>query len=169
MFHSLQKASHRERRHVLVNRNLATANQRRNLGLMINTNLSLLLVVSDKTTALISAFRLRLLGYHVEMVGRGEDVAALFPQFSPGLAIVELALPGLSGFETISQLGRELPTQIPVIALSPDSSQESVKQAFLAGASEYLLMPFDPAMLEQKIETLISDSESMQLVSSRGA
>ena len=136
---------------------------------MINNELQFLLVISDKTTAAISAFRLRLLGFRVEMVGRGEDVAATLPQFTPGLAIVELALPGISGFELISLLRKELPTEIPIIALSPDSSPESVKQAFLAGANEYLLMPFDPAVLEQKIEQLTSPASSRQLAFAKGA
>lgn len=136
---------------------------------MINNEHQFLLVISDKTTASISAFRLRLLGFQVEMVGRGEDVDAMLPQFMPGLAIIELALPGISGFETISLLRRQLPVEIPIIALSPDASPESVKQAFLAGASEYLLMPFDPAVLEQKIEHLISTTSTRQLAVAKGA
>lgn len=127
----------------------------------------LLLIISDRTTASISEFRLRLLGYDVALIGRGEDYEAASAEFEPNLAIVELALPGLSGFETIAQIRRK--SAMPMIALSPDSSPESVRQAFIAGATEYLLMPFDTASMEEKIERLSGANSSLQLTSGRGA
>ena len=137
------------------------------VSLAMNINqIRLLLIVSDRTTASISEFRLRLLGYGVTLVGRGEDFAAATSESEPDLVIVELALPGLSGFETITHIRRK--SAMPIIALSPDSSPESVRQAFVAGASEYLLMPFDPATLEEKIERLTSANSSLQLASGRG-
>ncbi|MCR9201778.1 MAG: response regulator [Planctomycetaceae bacterium] len=121
-------------------------------------NARVLLIVSDSVTASITEFRLRLLGYHVELIDRGEGIAEATARQSPDLAIVELALPGMSGFEAIARLRRDVHPELPVIALSPDASHDSLRQASLAGAAEYVLMPFDPATMEQKIEQQLASA-----------
>lgn len=132
---------------------------------MSNNNASLLLIISDRITASITEFRLRLLGYNVLLVDRGEDMPEAVNQHRPDLAIVELALPGMSGFEAIARLRREVDPGLPVVALSPDASHDSLRQASLAGAAEYVLMPFDPATMEQKIEALLNaEMASSQLM-----
>lgn len=123
---------------------------------MSHHNAAVLLIISDRVTASITEFRLRLLGYRVALIDRGEDIAEATSDQSPDLAIVELALPGMSGFEAIARLRKDVHPELPVIALSPDASHDSLRQASMAGAAEYVLMPFDPATMEQKIEQQLS-------------
>lgn len=119
----------------------------------------ILLVQHDRLAAAITSFRLRLLGYDITAVERGEDVPAAMEKQLPNLILVEIKLPGINGFEVIKRIrAKESTAEIPILIASPDSTPESVQQAFLAGATEYLLMPFDPATLEQKIETLLADA-----------
>lgn len=125
---------------------------------MSHHNASVLLIISDRVTASITEFRLRLLGYHVDLIDRGEDIATVTAGKTPDLAIVELALPGMSGFEAIARLRRDVHPELPVLALSPDASHDSLRQASLAGAAEYVLMPFDPATMEHKIEQQLAST-----------
>ena len=116
----------------------------------------LVLVQHDLLAAAITAFRLRLLGYDIVSVERGEDVPAAVQDDVPDLVLVETNLPGINGFEVINRLrSQEKTAHVPILVSSPDSTPESVRQAFLAGATDYLLMPFDPATLESKIESLL--------------
>ena len=82
---------------------------------------------------------------------------------SMNVTAVELALPGMTGFEAIARLRREAGPDLPVIALSPDASHDSLRQASMAGAAEYVLMPFDPATMEHKIENLLGMATSLTL------
>ncbi len=117
----------------------------------------LLLVQHDPQSAAITEFRLKLLGYDVASVDRGEDVPSAIQAGIPNLVLVETRLSGISGFEVISRLRADKSTkEVPIMACSPDATPESVRQAFVAGASEYLLMPFDPATLEHKVESLLT-------------
>ena len=108
-------------------------------------------------TAAIIGFRLQLLGYDVTPISAGEDVPAEIDDHIPDLVLVDTRLPGIDGFEVISRIrAHDRSADVPVLACSPDSSPESVQRAFLAGADDYLIIPFDPAILESKIETLLS-------------
>ena len=130
---------------------------------MLHNNAHVLLIISDRTTASITEFRLRLLGYGVRLIDRGEELSEAISERLPDLAIVELALPGMTGFEAIARLRREASPELPVIALSPDASHDSLRQASMAGAAEYVLMPFDPATIEHKIETLLGMTAGLTL------
>lgn len=122
----------------------------------------LLLVQQDLLAGSIAAFRLRLLGFDITCVERGEDVPAAVMEQVPDLILVETRLPGINGFEVISRLrADEKTSNVPVLACSSDSTPESVRQAYMAGATDYLLMPFDPAILEQKVETLLEGADTM--------
>jgi DNA-binding response OmpR family regulator len=44
--------------------------------------------------------------------------------------------------------------------LSPDPDLDAVQRAFNAGADEYLLTPFDPLVLERKVQNLLNEAEA---------
>ena len=48
--------------------------------------------------------------------------------------------------------------------LSADAALDSVQQAFQAGASDYLVTPYDPVVLEEKVERLLTEGVSLQPV-----
>jgi DNA-binding response OmpR family regulator len=47
-------------------------------------------------------------------------------------------------------------SDIPVIFLSVNSDLDDVQKSYNAGADEYLVIPYDPVVLEAKVEHLIS-------------
>ena len=115
-----------------------------------------LLVLPDALTAQIAAFRLRLLGYDLQLKESAEDADTFLTSNTPRMLIVDPELPGMSGLELIRRIRREPDTKdTPVLICSDDSSRDAVRKAFLAGADGYLLTPFDPAVLESKVESLL--------------
>ena len=116
----------------------------------------LLLVEEDPTLAEITAFRLELLGYGVRCVHSGEDAQAAVEQDMPDLIILDLALPGMDGFELTNELRNDpRTTAIPVLAFSTSADLEDVQKAYAAGVSDILVTPYDPAVLEHKLEQLL--------------
>jgi CheY-like chemotaxis protein len=73
----------------------------------------------------------------------------------PTLIIVDHVLPGMDGIELINRLSNDMRTsEIPVLLLSTKADLEDVQRAYNAGADEYVVIPYDPIVLEAKIERL---------------
>ncbi len=117
----------------------------------------ILLIQSEPVLAELTQFRLELLGYHIERVGsRGEATTAI-DATEYDLAVVDTILPDGDGIEWIAQVrSSRTHEQLPVIVFSLDPSLETVERAFHAGANDYLITPFDPTVMEEKIEAILS-------------
>jgi CheY-like chemotaxis protein len=117
----------------------------------------ILLVEEDALLLEITAFRLELLGYEVVTQDSAERALDWLDEQLPSLIIVDQQLPGIDGFEFIDRLSNDLRTSdIPVMFVSTNSDLEDVQRAYNAGADEYLVIPYDPIVLESKVERLLS-------------
>ena len=89
----------------------------------------------------------------------GDLALELVQQRKPDLVIVDLKLSGMPGVVFIERLAAETDTcRIPVMALSFQAEQDQVQAAFSAGASDYLVAPFDPHTLEEKVVALLQQA-----------
>lgn len=132
---------------------------------MTKSHPQILIVEAEEVIADITAFRLELLGFDVSVAYRGEQVNELLQARKPDLFIIDMQLPGLSGLALIEQVtASEATGKIPVIAISFDANTDQVQQAFAAGAADYLVAPFDPLVLEEKVSSLIGTSSSASRV-----
>jgi DNA-binding response OmpR family regulator len=124
--------------------------------------IQLMLVEDDETLADITAFRLELLGYEVRRVETADDVRSLLKEYTPDLIILDLALSGTDGFELTNGIRNDpLTTGIPVLAFSSSADLEDVQRAYAAGVSDFLVTPYDPIVLEHKIEQLLERHEKV--------
>src|SRR5688572_16977407 len=115
----------------------------------------ILLVEEDRTLLEITAFRLELLGYGVVTQQSAERALEWLREQLPTLIIVDQVLPGMDGVEFINRLSNDTRTsEIPIMFLSTNADLEDVQRAYNAGADEYLVIPYDPLMLEAKVERL---------------
>jgi DNA-binding response OmpR family regulator len=117
----------------------------------------ILLIEGDRTLLEITAFRLELLGYEVITVDTAERATEWLRDQLPTLVIVDYALPGIDGIEFINRLSNDTRTsEVPIIFLCTNGDLEDVQRAYNAGADEYLVIPYDPIVLESKVERLAS-------------
>jgi two-component system response regulator QseB len=113
-----------------------------------------LLVEDDKLLAEGIEVSLTLARYTVDSVNNGEQAlhALMNEQFD--LLILDLGLPGVSGYEVLSQL-RSQKNMIPVLILTArDHIDDKVKGLDL-GADDYLLKPFDVEELKARMRALL--------------
>lgn len=68
----------------------------------------------------------------------GEEALAVFARERPDVVIMDLRLPGMSGFETIRAM-RKLDARVPIVVLTTYGGDEDVHRALDAGATTYLL------------------------------
>jgi DNA-binding response OmpR family regulator len=130
---------------------------------MPNQYSQILLIEGDATLLEITAFRLELLGYQVISLDTAERAIEWLKDQLPSMIIVDHVLPGMDGVEFINRLSNDTRTsEVPIMFLSTNGDLEDVQKAYNAGADEYLVIPYDPIVLEAKIERLTSAAEPIQ-------
>ena len=129
---------------------------------MTTDAVQLMLVEDDETLAEITAFRLELLGYGVLQVHTADEVRSLLKEQTPDLIILDLALGGTDGYELTNQIRNDPKTTgIPILAFSSSADLEDVQRAYAAGVSDFLVTPYDPMVLEYKLEQLLDLREKV--------
>jgi CheY-like chemotaxis protein len=99
---------------------------------------------------------LRAKGYSVVTADNGIDALAMARAQHPNLVILDLDLPGISGYEVARRLrGGEGTAQIPLIAATGYSADEQLEDARDAGFNTILVKPCDPAGLVRAIENVL--------------
>ena len=121
--------------------------------------MSRILVVEDDER-IRSSMRLALEdeGYTVDDVGSGEDAIARFSAEPCELALIDLMLPGIDGFETCRAL-RQVST-VPVIMVTARSDTHDVVAGLEAGADDYVTKPFVAKELAARIRALLRRSRT---------
>jgi DNA-binding response OmpR family regulator len=113
---------------------------------------NILLVEPEPVLAEITAFRLELLGYQVHSVTDANDALSYAKESSPDLIITDLQLEAGDAVSMIEQLGRgDETSRIPIMVLSVDADLERVHKVYAAGAKDYLVVPYHPGVLEEKV------------------
>lgn len=116
----------------------------------------ILLVENEPVLAEITSFRLELMGYVADHAATPEGVFAAIEANRPDLIMVDLLLAGDEGLHLADRLASDSRTAgIPVMAISSRADLDSVQRAFQAGVKEYLVIPYDPVVLEEKLERLV--------------
>jgi class 3 adenylate cyclase len=96
--------------------------------------------------------RLQREGYRVTSAAGGADALALIAAESFDLVLLDLMMPGMSGFEVLSRLkAAEGTRHLPVIMISALDELDSTVRCIEAGAEDYLPKPFNPVLLRARI------------------
>jgi DNA-binding response OmpR family regulator len=99
-------------------------------------------------------FNLQADGYEVAIEGDGEAALARLAEESFDAVVLDVMLPGKSGFEVVADL-RARKSFVPVLMLTARGRPEDVLQGFEAGADDYLPKPFDLSILLARLKSLL--------------
>ncbi|MFO0750806.1 MAG: response regulator transcription factor [Myxococcota bacterium] len=111
---------------------------------------TVLVVEDDRTLARGLVMNLELEGFRVLHAADGNQGLELALAHSPDLVVLDLMLPGLTGFEVVAELRqRERPT--PVLVLSARGEIADKVEALRLGADDYLTKPFSLKELVARI------------------
>jgi class 3 adenylate cyclase len=112
-----------------------------------------ILVVDDNASNRdLLARRLVREGYRVTAAESGASALAFAAAGGFDLALLDLVMPGMSGFEVLCRLKADTSTQhIPVIMISALDEIDSTVRCIEAGAEDYLPKPFNPVLLRARI------------------
>ena len=120
----------------------------------------LLLVDDYPDTLEIWGFYLQSLGYEVFTASDGLEAVRLAHLEHPDLIVLDLQLPGITGFEAAMRLRHEADTRgIPLIAATGLSHARQLNQARDSGFDAIVIKPCEPAALAAEIERLLREVE----------
>jgi pilus assembly protein CpaE len=118
---------------------------------------TVLIIDDDPSTLHLIGFTLERGGFQVVAAGDGEDGLAKAFQQPPDLAIVDVMMPGLSGYQVCERLRADPRTvHVPIIILTARTQAVDQKTALEAGADLYLAKPVTPDELVKAVKELLS-------------
>ena len=101
-------------------------------------------------------FTLRFAGHEVIPTGNGAEAVEAVLRERPALIMMDVRMPIKTGYEACEEL-KSIPEvkDIPVVFLSAKGQESEVQTGIEKGAIEYILKPFAPDQLTQKVAQLL--------------
>lgn len=93
-------------------------------------------------------------GYTVTSAANGEDGLAALNAELPDLALVDVGLPDIEGYEIVRRARPQLAGHI--VMLSARSELADAQQGLAAGADAYLTKPFRPRLLREQLREIVA-------------
>ena len=116
----------------------------------------ILLVEDNEMNRDMLSRRLQRRGYEVMVAIDGEQGVDMAQAETPELILMDMGLPGISGWEAARRIKTNAATAtIPVIALTAHAMMSDRDLALESGCDEYDTKPIELPRLVQKIETLL--------------
>ena len=95
-------------------------------------------------------------GYAVRGTGNPARVAELLETERPDLVLLDVVMPGVSGFDLIERVRRM--SDAPIIFISGRDGEDNIVKALKLGADDYMVKPFSPPELLARIEASLRKS-----------
>jgi two-component system chemotaxis response regulator CheY len=99
---------------------------------------------------------LKKLGFEVEAFESGEAVIEALPSRPvPDVFLVDWVMPGIDGLEVVKRVRSDSRYENSfVMMVTSETLDARVKAAYAAGADEYMMKPFSPDAIREKLELL---------------
>ncbi|MGZ5817503.1 MAG: putative bifunctional diguanylate cyclase/phosphodiesterase [Burkholderiaceae bacterium] len=120
----------------------------------------ILTVDDDPITLMMLANGMKTAGYNILQAGSAEEAIQLLSGQTPDLALLDIALPGMSGIELAKHLRNQ--TNIPIMFLSSHREVDIVREAVQNGAVGYLVKPIDISHIMPSIEAGLARAEEIR-------
>jgi DNA-binding response OmpR family regulator len=103
------------------------------------------------------AFTLRFGGYEVVAASNGEDAVHTASREHPDLILMDVRMPRLTGYDACRMMKASAELKdIPVVFLSAKGQDSEIQSGLEAGAEEYLLKPFSPDQLTERVRAILA-------------
>src|SRR6476620_2985790 len=116
-----------------------------------------ILVVDDEAdiTALV-AYHLAKAGFRVSTAANGPDALKAAQEERPDIVILDLMLPGISGYDVLAEMRkREETREVGVILLTARREETDRIRGLSLGADDYLTKPFSPQELSLRVQAVL--------------
>lgn len=102
-------------------------------------------------------FTLQFAGYEVFAGSNGEEGFELTKREKPDVVLMDVRMPKMTGYEACRRIKADPDLKdIPVVFLSAKGQDAEIQSGLDAGADEYLLKPFAPDQLTERIREILT-------------
>lgn len=124
-----------------------------------------ILVVDDEIYIVhILEFTLTMEGYEVITAADGEEALRKIEATRPDLVVVDIMMPKMDGYEVCRRIRQDEETKkLPVILLSAKGRPIDRETGLEVGADDYMVKPFSPRRLLEKIKDLLQRQQLGQM------
>jgi len=103
------------------------------------------------------AFILRFAGYEVTTTSNGEEALTQAAVLIPDLILMDVRMPRMTGYDACRAMKADSSLKhIPVVFLSAKGQDTEIQTGLEVGAEEYLLKPFAPNQLTERVKAILS-------------
>ena len=113
----------------------------------------ILIVEDDEEIAFLERDYLEINGYEVDIKSDGEGVPHLVIDGHYDLLILDLMLPGMSGYDIFRQIREKV--DMPILMVTAKAETIDKVRGLGLGADDYVTKPFDPAELVARVQSHI--------------
>jgi two-component system phosphate regulon response regulator PhoB len=116
-----------------------------------------ILVVDDEPDIVaLVVYHLAKSGFRVSSAATGPDAVALAKRERPSLVVLDLMLPGMSGFDVLRDIRADAGTKdIAVLMLTARKDEPDRIKGLSLGADDYLTKPFSPQELVLRVQAIL--------------
>ena len=101
-------------------------------------------------------FTLSFAGHEIIATSNGEEAYQKALETLPDLILMDVRMPRMTGYEACEKLkANDTTKNIPVVFLSAKGQESEVNTGIAAGAEEYILKPFSPDQLTERIREVL--------------
>ena len=103
------------------------------------------------------AFTLRFAGHEVTATSNGEEALQQATRIIPDIIIMDVRMPKMTGYDACRAMKADaVLKEIPVVFLSAKGQENEIQAGMEAGAEEYLLKPFAPDQLVERVKYILA-------------
>src|SRR6476469_1060408 len=115
-----------------------------------------LLADDDEDILTLVALRFRRSGLEVVLARDGEEALEIIQTRSPDAAVLDVAMPKLTGLEVVRRVrDSEATKPLPIVLLTARAAEKDVELGLEAGADEYITKPFSPQDLYTCVQSVL--------------
>lgn len=118
---------------------------------------NILIVEDDPDISMIEEVYLQSAGFGTKILSDGNGIRALLEQEKYDLILLDLMLPGKSGYEICREIRDQV--DIPILMVTARTETVDKLKGFGVGADDYIAKPFDPAELVARVRANLRQSE----------
>lgn len=117
----------------------------------------ILIADSDPNMVVSLDYLMRRQGHRVQVAADGQAAWALMQATPPDLLILDVMLPGKTGFELLELLrARPKWEHLPVLVLTAKARETDIAKGLALGASAYMTKPFSTQALLAQVDALLA-------------
>jgi len=95
------------------------------------------------------------MGHDVRVAADGVQAVAIAREFEPQVALLDIGMPRMDGYEAARQIRTALGQRVLLVALTGWGQEDDCQRAYLAGFDRHVTKPAEPAVLESIIASVV--------------